>query len=317
MKRILLFCICTLIPWFVCATETSSVTNTPPVTEIVTSVTEEASPVERSFTVTCLDVVLTPVGKGGAIVIQACTDFFNASRDIIAGWVNMEPDSTLYSMLYVVAWTLIFALIWMGFKRFHRDAYDSIAPWKWVRFFSIASGFCCVLFRLVDLEHHHPDDFWQSALIPLCGLLLSFGLAAILSRKYTSCFTPKAIRLVLLDFLLGFIIACLITVLLMAIMVGVVLVMGFFVLAIVGGGASSRRRPSRSAPKPIILHAEWSGREVQVYTQHNVLFRQFSMSFPVVSVQCSGNGNDATIAITMDNGKTDLFRGTGQLIRRG
>lgn len=66
-----------------------------------------------------------------------------------------------------------------------------------------------------------------------------------------------------------------------------------------------------------MLYAEWSGRKVEIYTETKQLMRRFSMSHDVVGVQCSGDGNDACIAIAMANGKTDLYRGTGQLIRRG
>jgi len=65
-----------------------------------------------------------------------------------------------------------------------------------------------------------------------------------------------------------------------------------------------------------MVFAQWSGRKVDVYTETKQILRHFSVGHNVVGVQCSGDGNDATIAITMDNGKTELYRGTGQLIRR-
>lgn len=66
-----------------------------------------------------------------------------------------------------------------------------------------------------------------------------------------------------------------------------------------------------------MLYAEWSGKQVKIYTETRQFMRMFNARSNVIGVQCSGDGNDARIAIAMDNGKTDLFTGTGQLVRRG
>jgi len=63
--------------------------------------------------------------------------------------------------------------------------------------------------------------------------------------------------------------------------------------------------------------AEWSGKSVAIYTETRTLVRRFSVDRPIISVQCGGEGDNAQVAITMDNGKTSLYRWNGQIIRRG
>lgn len=66
-----------------------------------------------------------------------------------------------------------------------------------------------------------------------------------------------------------------------------------------------------------MLYAEWSGKMVKVYQENKQILRQIRARRDVRCVQCSGEGNDGMIAITLDNGKTDLYRATGQIVRQG
>ena len=67
-----------------------------------------------------------------------------------------------------------------------------------------------------------------------------------------------------------------------------------------------------------MLYAEWSGRTVRVYDECGQLVRTLRARFEVEGVQCSGSDvNDGRVAISMENGKTDLYRANGQAIRLG
>ena len=67
-----------------------------------------------------------------------------------------------------------------------------------------------------------------------------------------------------------------------------------------------------------MLYAEWSGRTVHVYDEYGRLVRTLHARFEVDGVQCSGSDvNDGRVAISMENGKTDLCRANGEVIRLG
>ena len=67
-----------------------------------------------------------------------------------------------------------------------------------------------------------------------------------------------------------------------------------------------------------MMYAEWSGRMVEVYDERKYLVRRFHARDTVVGVQVSGfSPADGQVAITMVNGKTDLYKTDGALIRRG
>ena len=66
-----------------------------------------------------------------------------------------------------------------------------------------------------------------------------------------------------------------------------------------------------------MLFAEWSGHIVKVYQENRQILREIRARKDVRCVQCSGEGNDGVIAITLENGKTDVYRATGQIIRQG
>ena len=67
-----------------------------------------------------------------------------------------------------------------------------------------------------------------------------------------------------------------------------------------------------------MLYAEWSGTRVKVYNQYKQIVRTINVRYDVVGVQISGDSStDAMVAIAQSNGKTDLYRSSGQLVRRG
>ena len=64
------------------------------------------------------------------------------------------------------------------------------------------------------------------------------------------------------------------------------------------------------------MFCEWSGNTTKLYHDNRQLHRVFHSRLPVQCAQVSGDGNSARIAITMSNGRTELYEGTGRLIRR-
>ena len=67
-----------------------------------------------------------------------------------------------------------------------------------------------------------------------------------------------------------------------------------------------------------MLYAEWSGTRVKVYNQYKQIVRTIHVRYDVVGVQVSGDSpTDAMVAIAQSNGKTDLYKSSGQLVRRG
>ena len=67
-----------------------------------------------------------------------------------------------------------------------------------------------------------------------------------------------------------------------------------------------------------MLYAEWSGTRVKVYNQYKQIVRTINVRYDVLGVQVSGDSpTDATVAIAQSNGRTDLYRSSGQLVRRG
>lgn len=64
------------------------------------------------------------------------------------------------------------------------------------------------------------------------------------------------------------------------------------------------------------MYANFKGKTVEIFTDAKIMHRRIHVSNDIVNVQISGNGDNATIAITMKNGKTLLYKTNGQLIRR-
>ena len=67
-----------------------------------------------------------------------------------------------------------------------------------------------------------------------------------------------------------------------------------------------------------MLYAEWEGKTVRIYDEKRQLIRTLRARFEVAGVQCSGtNLDDGRVAISMVNGKTDLYHAYGATIRLG
>lgn len=66
------------------------------------------------------------------------------------------------------------------------------------------------------------------------------------------------------------------------------------------------------------MFAQWSGKEVRIYMSDRTLVRILRVRDAVVGVQISGESRtDATVAIAMANGHTDLYRSDGTILRHG
>ncbi len=66
-----------------------------------------------------------------------------------------------------------------------------------------------------------------------------------------------------------------------------------------------------------MMFAEWSGRTVKVYRQDRSILRVLTVRDTVVGVQCTGEIGNGFIAITMANGKTDVYHDNGSIYRKG
>jgi len=65
------------------------------------------------------------------------------------------------------------------------------------------------------------------------------------------------------------------------------------------------------------MYTSISGKNVSLYKDNGCIIRRFMAKAEVVSAVVSGSGKEATVAISMKNGKTDLYRADGTVIRRG
>lgn len=63
------------------------------------------------------------------------------------------------------------------------------------------------------------------------------------------------------------------------------------------------------------MYVNFKGKTAQLYTDDKKIIRQFRASADIVNAQVQGKGKDATVALTMKNGKTILYRSNGQIIR--
>lgn len=59
----------------------------------------------------------------------------------------------------------------------------------------------------------------------------------------------------------------------------------------------------------------FKGKRCQIYNDNKQILRQINVSNEIVNAQVTGTGNAAVISITMKNGKTVLYKATGQIIR--
>ena len=61
---------------------------------------------------------------------------------------------------------------------------------------------------------------------------------------------------------------------------------------------------------------QFKKKKVDLYNQYKQLTRRFNMKSDVVNAQITGAGQDCYVAITMSNGKTELYKSNGQLVRK-
>ena len=189
-----------------------------------------------------LELVLGPVGKGAAWLINQAGDGIEFLRNWCAEKTGADKEGTLYFILFTAVIVGLFVLVWKGVKKLHANARSGIGHWAFMRFLALTSGFLMVLVSLAG-----PREMGQAVAIPLGALTLTILIAVLVGKK-TSFGAGKAVGLVLADFLLGLLTICVAKVLLAAVAIIIGLVIMFFVLALMGGnssGSSSRPRPSR------------------------------------------------------------------------
>lgn len=69
---------------------------------------------------------------------------------------------------------------------------------------------------------------------------------------------------------------------------------------------------------PGVMYCEFSGRNVTLReVKGRVMVRRFLMRDNVIQAVVQGDGANALVAITMANGRTDIYSWTGSLVRRG
>ena len=67
-----------------------------------------------------------------------------------------------------------------------------------------------------------------------------------------------------------------------------------------------------------MLFAEWSGNRVSVYNHNKQFVRRINGRHDVIGVQISGDSEtEAMVSIAQSNGRTDLYKSSGQLVRKG
>lgn len=187
-----------------------------------------------------LEQVLGPVGRGAAWLIDQAGEGIDFLRNWCAEKTGVDKKGTLYFILFTAVFVGLFVLVWKGVKQLHANARCEIGHWAFMRFLALASGFLMVLVSLAG-----PREMGQAVAIPLGALALT-ALIAVFVGKKTSFGVGKAVGLVLADFLLGLLTICVAKVLLAAVAIVIGLVIILFILSIMGGGSSSRSRPSRT-----------------------------------------------------------------------
>lgn len=60
----------------------------------------------------------------------------------------------------------------------------------------------------------------------------------------------------------------------------------------------------------------FKNKRVDLYNDNKQLIRRFNMKANVVNAQVQGSGTECYVAITMSNGKTELYKSNGQLLRK-
>lgn len=63
-------------------------------------------------------------------------------------------------------------------------------------------------------------------------------------------------------------------------------------------------------------YVQFKKKKVDLYNQYKQLIRRFNVKADVVNAQVTGAGQECYVAITMSNGKTELYKSNGQLVRK-
>lgn len=65
-----------------------------------------------------------------------------------------------------------------------------------------------------------------------------------------------------------------------------------------------------------MMYVTFKGKKVDLMNMNKQLIRRFNMKSEVVNAQVTGSGQDTLVAITMKNGKTEIYKSNGQLVRK-
>ena len=63
-------------------------------------------------------------------------------------------------------------------------------------------------------------------------------------------------------------------------------------------------------------YTTFKNKRVDLYNEYKQLISRFNMKAEVVNAQVQGAGKECFVAITMNNGKTELYKSNGQLVRK-
>jgi len=64
------------------------------------------------------------------------------------------------------------------------------------------------------------------------------------------------------------------------------------------------------------MFVTFKGKYADLFNDNKQIVRRFHVSNDIVNAQVSGNGNNATVSLTTRDGKTVVYRATGQIVRR-
>lgn len=59
----------------------------------------------------------------------------------------------------------------------------------------------------------------------------------------------------------------------------------------------------------------FKGKIADLYTDNKQIIRRFKVQHDITNAQINGTGQNALISLTMKNGKTILYKATGQIYR--
>lgn len=70
-----------------------------------------------------------------------------------------------------------------------------------------------------------------------------------------------------------------------------------------------------STPQNYVV--SFKGKQADLFDYAGRIVRRFTAQAEIVNAQVNGSGKDATIAITMKDGKFIIYKSTGQVVKRG